>query len=109
MWKDNYSQKTDRGGFCYKAVILDKLLLCAVSRGQRGNREYVWKAGRFMCLHVLVCFEAVVVLNELNTVISLTLEGNPREAVCFLTCVCEVAVLKFIFFRERNILMYVCG
>lgn len=66
----------------------------------------MWKRGRFLCLHVLVCFESV--LNELNAVISLILEGNPKEALCFLTCVCEVAVLKFIFFQERNVLMYVC-
>lgn len=59
-------------------------------------------------VYVLVCFEAVVILNELNTVISLTLEGNPREAVCFLTCVCEVAVLKFIFFFSGEKYFDVC-
>lgn len=61
-----------------------------------------------MCPHALVCFEAVVVLNGLNAVIFLILEDNPREAVCFLTYVCEVAVLKLNFFQERNVLMYVC-
>lgn len=42
---------------------------------------------RFVCLCVLVCFETVVVLNELNTVIYLVLKGSPRKAVCFLACV----------------------
>lgn len=32
-----------------------------------------------MCPRVLVCFEAVVVLNELKVVISLILEGNLRK------------------------------
>lgn len=62
-----------------------------------------------MCLRVLVWFESVVVLNELNAAISLILEGHPKEALCFLTWMCEVAVLKLIFFQKRNVLMYVCA
>lgn len=82
---------------------MDKLLLCVVSRGQRGNKQQCGREGGFCA-----CMSWFVVLNELNAVISLILEGNPKEALCFLTCVCEVAVLKLIFFQQRNVLMYVC-
>lgn len=56
-----------------------------------GKREAIKsmcvREGRFVCLCVFVCFETVVVLNELNTVIYLILKASPRKAVCCLACV----------------------
>lgn len=48
---------------------------------------YVCKRREIVFLYVLVCFETVVVLNDLNTVIYLILKGNPRKAVCVWACV----------------------
>ena len=64
------------------------------------------REGRFVCLCVLVCFETVVVLNELNTVIYLILKGNPRKAVCCLGCVLSCCA-EVNFLQETNVLMYV--
>lgn len=77
-----------------------------------GKREAIKsvsvREGRVVCLCALACFETVVVLNELNTVIYLILKGNPRKAVCFLAWVLSCCAEVHFYFFARDKCFDVC-